>query len=151
MSETPRLVVYKRPKPKLLSGMSRAARKLESDGRNSAMSKDATSALAALRAARAANSPFSTLIYDYRVTLALFEDIDDFRNYIFNEDPNFPALEALYVERSKAESDALMAVCVHPISTLDEVRRKADFLLERMEWSEVTQFHFEAFLRSFQD
>ncbi len=106
-------------------------------------------AIARVAEARAKQHPLSALIEAQRRARAVLEEVCDFTDFISEDDPDFPALEAEHERRNAAEEDAMAAVCAYPARTIEDAAQKAAFLLKNRRYSELAEYHFEAFLRSF--
>ena len=124
---------------------------------NNAVSVNATglpdfaAALAKITTARAVIDPLGTLIETHEKAWVHFEEISDFSDFISEDDPSYPLVEAEWTIRSTAETGALLAVCAYPAKTLGEARRKARFLIKTTRGSKLSEDNIKALLQSFID
>ena len=81
-----------------------------------------------LRKAAAEESPLPGLIAVYGASLAAFEQVCDFSDFIDDSDPAYVEMDAKCDACSEAEAAALMDVCAYQCRTLKEAEIKAEFL-----------------------
>lgn len=108
-------------------------------------------AMIALKEARTAKAPLDALEEAHRQAWAACEEICGFSDYVSEDDPSYPILEAENDRRSDAEMAALTEVCAFPARTMDEARSKALFLLKYLRGGQLEIEHVSALLQSFID
>lgn len=114
-----------------------------------AFNDELAAAVAKVSAARAEDVPLGALKDAHRKAWVSFEEICDFSDYVSEDDPSYPILEAEHARRSDAEDAALTAVCAYPARTLEEAKSKAIFLMEATRVSELDEHQVKALLQSF--
>jgi hypothetical protein len=109
-----------------------------------------SAAIMALTKARAEKTPLDALIEEHRAAYVAFEEICNFSDYVSEDDPSYPILEAENDRRSDAEEVALAAVCAFPARTLGDAESKARYILKHMRGgSQLVEEQVHALLRSF--
>ena len=111
----------------------------------------ATAVFASLSAAARAEarSPLRELIEAHRRSYFAFEEICGPEDDTDEDDPEYPAIKAEWKRRSRAERKAMDAVCAYPAKTLEEARRKADYLFNHTQGAELGVWQYRALLGSF--